>query len=158
MGRKRRIVARKKSPRYVIRSIRETRRILVYLRNPRLILELGERPSGRIPSCRSSDPACVNNSGSAGFVIGFMVNTSFLKETGNYLIQRGVLDAHVDHGITVEDRAQDLGDASPFNLEVDNRVGATGDFSEATQVFRRWAAVEMELHQFGLAELFADLG
>src|SRR5260370_17128604 len=145
MGRKRRIVARKKSPRYVIRSIREIRRILVYLRNPWLILELGESSSGRISSGWSSDHGCVNNSGSGGFVIGFMVNTSFLKETGNHLIQRWVLDAHVDHGITVEDRAQDLGDASPFNLEVDNRIGATGDFSEATQVFRRWAALELEL-------------
>src|SRR5438552_16390453 len=102
-----------------MRSIRETRKILVYLRNPRKIVRSGERPSGRTESGRSFDPARVHNSASAGFVIGFMMNTSFLKKAGNHLIQRWVLDAHVDHGITVEDRAQDLGDARPFHLEID---------------------------------------
>src|SRR5260370_14879245 len=47
-------------------------------------------------------------------------------------------------------------DARPFHLEIDNRIGATGDFSEAAQIFWGQAAVEMELHQFGLAELRSE--
>src|SRR6266852_2692805 len=159
MGMKRRMVARKKSPRYVIRSISATRRILVYLRNPRTAEIRNAKSEIRIWDLGFGISALgVSNSGSTGFVLGFMVNTSFLKDTCNHLVQRRILDAHVDDGVAVEDRAQDLGDARPLDLEVDNRVGATSNLTKAAKVLRRRAAVEMELHQLGLAELFDDLG
>src|SRR5579871_566223 len=159
MGRKRRIVARKKSPRYVIRSISETRMILVYLRSPRMRKEPGEPRSARTPSSgRSTNSVGVGNAGSAGVVSGFMVDTSFLKDAGNHLIKRRILDAHIDDRVTIEDRAQHFGDPGAIDLEIDGRIGATDHFAKTAQVFRRRAAVEMELHQLGPAELFDDLG
>src|SRR5207253_6172901 len=103
-----------------MRSISDTRRILVYLRNAGMIVALGERCSrGASSSGRSCDRAGSGDSRLAGLVIGFMVNTSFFEDAGDYLVQRWILDAHVDHRVAVEDRAQHLSDARAFDLEVD---------------------------------------
>src|SRR5260370_30347777 len=87
-----------------------------------------------------------------------MVHTRFLKDTSNHLVQRWILDAHVDHRVAVKNHPEDFRDPRSVDLEIDDRTGATADLAEDAQVFRRRTAVEMELHQLGAAELFRDLG
>src|SRR5439155_15995252 len=119
-----------------IRSMRETRRILLYLRKARTNVARDGRRSA-----------------SAGGVISFMMGTCFLKDAGDDLVQRRILNAHIDHGVAVENHAENLGDARPLDLEINDRPGAAADFAEGLQVGRWPRAVEVELHQLRAAKL-----
>src|SRR4051812_8363432 len=85
IGKKRRSVPRKKSPRYVMRSMSETRRIFVYLR-----------------SVHRTRPASVC------VMVGLVASASLLEDMGDHLVQRRILNAHVHDGVAVEDDAQHL--------------------------------------------------
>ena len=59
-----------------------------------------------------------------------------LEDLGDDLLQRRVFHAHVGHRMPVEDRAEDLGDARPLDLEVGERSLAPHDLAESAQVRR----------------------
>src|SRR5947209_10475216 len=104
IGRKRRTVPRRKSPRYVSRSMSEMRRILTYLRY-----------RARATGSR------------AGASTGLMVVPSpvqrlaFLEHAGNSLIERRILHAHVQHGVLVQNNGQQLGHPAALDAQLHDR-------------------------------------
>src|SRR5947207_1072055 len=127
IGRKRRNVDRKKSPRYVIRSMREMRTMRLYLRRP----SRGRRAGG----ARMGPPSAVGSN-------GLMLGVSLLEDAGDDLVERRVLHAHVEYRIALQDGAQDLGDPAAVHLEIDDRPTVADDLAEAVQVVRRLALAE----------------
>src|SRR5438132_14304112 len=92
MGRNRKTVPRRKSPRYVNRSISEMRKMLKYFRTP------WSSPKG----CRSS----ASTAPSDRLMAGLLVRAALLENAGNDLVERRVLHAHVHNGVAVEYRAE----------------------------------------------------
>src|ERR671916_2217685 len=144
IGRKRSTVPSRKSPRYVIRSTSEARKILKYLRKVAPWPGSGvARPvpadglTGRVEGASTS----ARDSG------GVMAGAGLLEDAGDDLFERRVLDPDVDDLILVEDRPQDLGHPRALHLQVDLRALGPGHLAEAGEVVGLLAVGELQLHE-----------
>src|SRR5947209_7995587 len=133
----------------------ETRKILPYLRNP---FSRRDPPAGRLLAAPSGNSSGALNAISAGWVIGFMTSAGLLENAGDDLVERRILDAHVDDRMAIENDTQDLAHPRALHLQVHNRPFAAGDLTEALQIRRHAVAVKMQLDQLRLAEHVRDLG
>src|SRR5438105_10756233 len=100
----------KKSPRYVMRSISEVRRMFQYFRTRCERKDEGGRMKDE------SDRFILPPSSFILLLFPFMPGLPLFKDTGDHLIQRRVLHAHVHHGVTVENRRQRFCDAVAIYL------------------------------------------
>src|SRR5262245_50307936 len=112
-----------------MRSISETRMILRYLRMARAMR-----------------------------LMAFMARMALLEDPGDHLIERRILNAHVDHGVVVENGVQGLRDAGSLHAQLGDRPLATGNLAEAFQADRGAISGKLKFDQLGSSELFGDAG
>src|SRR6266542_2670517 len=93
---------------------------------------------------------------SGGLVAGLMPGTPLLEDTGDHLIERRILNRHVEDGVTVEDGAEDFRDARAVHLEARYRPLASRDLAVHFQTVGHAVAVEVQFDEFRLAELLGD--
>src|SRR3954447_2964730 len=96
IGRKRSTVPSRKSPRYVIRSTSEARKILKYLR------KVAPGPGPGVPRPGSADGHTGRVEGastSARVSGGVMAGAGLLEDAGDDLFERGILHSDVGHFI-----------------------------------------------------------
>src|SRR5215472_7085375 len=98
----------------------ETRKMFAYLRTA----QPGARAGGPCPGAASASN-------------GFMAYPALLEDARDHLVERRVLDAHVDDGVAIEDLAEHLGDPGAVHLQVDDRPLPVGDLAVAAQLARR---------------------
>src|SRR4051812_5481007 len=134
IGRKRRTVPSRKSPRYVIRSTSEARKILKYLRKVAPWPGPGvARPGSEVDHTGRVEMALA----SARVSGGVMAGAGLLEDAGDDLLERGVLHPDVGHFILVEDRPEDLGHPGSLHLQVDLWALGSGHLAETGEFFGR---------------------
>src|SRR4051812_11764873 len=114
IGRNRRSVPSRKSPRYAIRSTSEARQILVYLRTA----ATGPRGERKGPACASGRGRRGVGVGAASASGGVMGLATLLEDARDHLFERRLLHADVGHGVAVQDHSQDLGHPRALDLQV----------------------------------------
>src|SRR5579871_1280301 len=111
-----------------MRSMSETRKIFTYLR----------RGAGR--GARGEGITATDESGSSGIGLypsplvprpALLFRPSLFEDAGNHLIQRRVLHAHVQHGVAIQDRPEDVGHPAARDFQVGRRPFGPDDFAEA---------------------------
>src|SRR5262249_18547985 len=121
-----------------MRSISDTRRILPYLRSARGAFETeGFRSGRRSHVCPSVRPDLTGSAASTGLVVALMVSMGLLENACNHLVQRRVLNAHVEDRVPVEYDAEHLGHARPLDPQVRHRPVAADHLTKAGQIIRR---------------------
>src|SRR4051812_8071483 len=81
---------------------------------------------------------------SGGLMVGLMPRAALLEDTGDHLIERRILNGHVEDGVTVENGAEHLRDARPLHLEAGHRSFAARHLAEHLQTVGNVGAVEMK--------------
>src|SRR5205807_10415077 len=101
----------------------DTRKILPYLRMPRSKREPAAGAWRASTICKLSGSWTAR---SAGLLIGVMAGAGLLENAGDDLVQRRILNAHVDDRVAIEDGAEHLAHAGALHLEIDHRPFAAG--------------------------------
>src|SRR4051812_3047594 len=123
IGRKRRMVPSRKSPRYAMRSMRDARRMFQYLRTERTVRH-----------------AAGGGAASTRLMTDLLARVALLENAGDHLVERRILDTHVHHGVAVEDDAEHFRHTAAIDFQVGGRSFATGHFTEPFQVRGRGLA------------------
>src|SRR4051794_36839292 len=117
-----------------MRSIRETRKILVYLRRA------CSGPGGALSSS------------------GFSMRARLLKDPGNDLVEGWILHAHIDHAVARQNRVEHLANLAAPYLEVYGRTLAFGHLTIAIQVVGCRTIDEFEFHELIGAKALGNAG
>src|ERR1700676_3891916 len=120
-----------------------------YLRNPRMGREL--RIDRLQPSPRPGAAAGPGREGPlAETSTGLMMDLSLLEDASDHQVQRGILHAHIDHRVAVEDAPQDLGPSRALDFQAGHRPIAAGDLTEAFQTLGDGIARKVKLDKLGI--------
>src|SRR5438552_19046808 len=63
--------------------------------------------------------------------VGLMAGAAFLENAGDHLIERRILDAHVDDRVLIENDAEHFRDPATVATQIDGRPRPTCRFAEA---------------------------
>src|ERR1017187_891138 len=132
IGRNRSNGPSRKSPRYVIRSVSEARKIAQYFARrgpPARGAGATRRRSEAAPvATKGGKPSAARASGGVMSVLGL------LEDAGNDLLQRRLFHAQVGHGMPVENRGQYTRHPAARHLDVGPRPLPAHHLSEIPQV------------------------
>src|SRR5438874_6530833 len=134
-----------------MRSMSDTRRMFQYFLTP----EKGDAarfdPARSNASKRAASPF-------SGDMLHLRCDPALLENAGDDLIERRVLHAHVNNGVTIKDDAEHLGDTRAVHLQIGGRPFPAGHFAELFQVVRRRLPGELQLDELRLANALGDAG